>query len=229
MFTGHSAGGAVASLLYAHCKADLPLSRKTNPILAAPPLIEVTGKFRFSLITFGSPPVINQDLSSRLPKHNHSKTEGIVLNFVNEYDLVTRSTRNYIRSLVDLFRSIYGLPHIKDQGTVTEDWKVLNGLGPQFSGDGSLPTPHFSKLPLWDLPRPELFHLGPIVVLKAGYSSAPTPAETTCDWDLRAYLVPPDEFRQLLFCRVSVHSRQIYTENMREISKGCVNGRTGWQ
>ena len=198
------------------------------PLQGAPLLIQITGKFRFSLITFGSPPVINQDLSTRLPKHNHDKVEEIVLNFINEYDLVTRSTRSYIRSLVDLFRSIYGLPHIEDKGTVTEDWKVLNGLGPQFSGDGSLPTLRLSKLRLWDLPRPELFHVGPIVALKAGYSSTPAPGETALDWDLRAYLVPPEEFAQLLFCRVSVHSRQIYAENMREISNGRVNGRTGW-
>lgn len=164
-----------------------------------------------------------------MPKQNHDKFEGIVFNFINEYDVVTRSTKEYIRSLVDLFRSIYGLPRIEDQGAVTEDWKILNGLGPQFAGDGSLPTLRLSKLPMWDLPKPGLFHIGPIVALKAGYSERPASGAVASDWDLRAYIVPPEEFVKLLFCRVSVHSRQIYVENVREISKGCINGRTGWE
>lgn len=190
--------------------------------------MEATGKFRFSLVTFGSPPAISLDLGIRLPKRSYNTFEGIVLNFVNEYDLVTRSTRGYVRSLVDLFRSIYALPRIEDRGTVEEDWKVLNGLGPQFPRDGALPTRGLNDLPLWDLPQPELFHIGQIIVLKAGYSDAPVMEAATPNWDLRAYFVPPEEFAKLLFCRVSVHSRQIYAENMREISKGYLSGRTGW-
>jgi hypothetical protein len=152
----------------------------------------------------------------------------ILLNFVNEFDLVARSSKSYIRSLVDLFRSIYTLPPIHDHGTIEQDWKVLNGFGPQFEGDGALPTPRLQNLPFWNVPSPELFHVGPIVALKAGYSGKSNAALAGRDWDLRAFSVPHEEFSKLLFCRVSVHARQIYVENLNDISKGLLNGGTGW-
>ncbi|RAL11932.1 alpha/beta-hydrolase [Aspergillus homomorphus CBS 101889] len=87
LFTGHSAGGAVASLLFLHYISQ------ANPQLAT----------HFSCITFGAPPVVTLPLMDsinhqRLPTH-------LCMNLINEFDLVTRADKSYILSLLDLIRA----------------------------------------------------------------------------------------------------------------------------
>ena len=91
LITGHSAGGAVASLLYAHMLAELKSE-----------LNLLTGCFkRVHCITFGTPPV------SLLPLHKpatHKLRRSLFLSFINEGDPVPRADRAYVRSLLELFR-----------------------------------------------------------------------------------------------------------------------------
>ncbi|KAI9771960.1 MAG: hypothetical protein M1839_002593 [Geoglossum umbratile] len=214
LFTGHSAGGAVASLVFAHL---LSTAAQTYPSL------------KFSNITFGSPPVTRQNLSP-LTRGNHpSETNrGLVLDFVNEYDLVARADPNYIRSLVDLYRTIYRLPKIQDHATAEEDRRVLLGLS---GGEWRSMYDRRASLPVWPLPAPDYFHLGQVIVLKAGVTDLEGEiggAGQEARLDLRAYVVRPDEFARLLFCRISVHTRLIYLENVKEIAEGRLHGRTGW-
>ncbi|RAH70136.1 alpha/beta-hydrolase [Aspergillus aculeatinus CBS 121060] len=87
LFTGHSAGGAVASLLFLHYISEA-ISKNAR---------------RFSCVTFGAPPVVTLPLMDgirhrRLPKN-------LCLNLINEFDLVTRADKNYVLSLVNLLRS----------------------------------------------------------------------------------------------------------------------------
>ncbi|OJJ33423.1 hypothetical protein ASPWEDRAFT_174830 [Aspergillus wentii DTO 134E9] len=88
LFTGHSAGGAVASLLFLRY-----LSQQNDSI-------------RFSCLTFGAPPTITLPLS--IP----SKT--ICLNIINEFDLVTRADKPYMLSILNLVRSIYNQDPLSD-------------------------------------------------------------------------------------------------------------------
>ncbi|CAK7229324.1 hypothetical protein SCUCBS95973_007182 [Sporothrix curviconia] len=95
LITGHSAGGAVASLLYAHMMAA--------SADAASELNLLTGCFRrVHCITFGTPPV------SLLPlqrPEGKAFAKSMFYSFVNEGDPVARADRAYVKSLLDLFAS----------------------------------------------------------------------------------------------------------------------------
>ncbi|OJJ96175.1 hypothetical protein ASPACDRAFT_1891107 [Aspergillus aculeatus ATCC 16872] len=86
LFTGHSAGGAVASLLFLHyISEELPKNAR-----------------RFSCVTFGAPPVVTLPLMHGI-RHQRLPTN-LCLNLINEFDLVTRADKNYVLSLVNLLR-----------------------------------------------------------------------------------------------------------------------------
>ncbi|KZF21655.1 alpha/beta-hydrolase [Xylona heveae TC161] len=117
LITGHSAGGAVASLLYAHM-----LAQNVNSELDF-----VKNCFQcIHCITFGAPPVsqkpitkpdqptvlnnsvpatssINSGKSHRQPPHIPWLNESLFLSFINEGDPVVRADKAYVRSLVDLY------------------------------------------------------------------------------------------------------------------------------
>ncbi len=92
LMTGHSAGGAIASLLFAHMLAS---SEGASSELNA-----LTGCFRrVHCITFGTPPV------SLLPLQTPRKPEFkkfMFLSFVNEGDPVARADKAYVKSLLEL-------------------------------------------------------------------------------------------------------------------------------
>jgi len=87
LFTGHSAGGGVAALICAHIRNHCP------------ELIQAFQKIH--CITFAAPPV--------LAPHSAVITDldasaGMTLNVVNYGDIVPRAEKNYIRSLLALYR-----------------------------------------------------------------------------------------------------------------------------
>ncbi|SMR48510.1 unnamed protein product [Zymoseptoria tritici ST99CH_1E4] len=87
LFTGHSAGGAVASLLYMHMMATTFESE----------LNLLTGCFkRVHCVTFGTPPL------TFLPLHNppgKKYERNVFLTFANEGDPVVRADRQYLSTL----------------------------------------------------------------------------------------------------------------------------------
>ncbi|KAL2840683.1 Alpha/Beta hydrolase protein [Aspergillus pseudoustus] len=86
LFTGHSAGGAVASLLYAHM-----VSRNSSR------LTELSSKFAsVDCIVFGAPPVSNPALD---PPGEGST----FLSIINEGDPVPRMDKDYIESLLMIY------------------------------------------------------------------------------------------------------------------------------
>lgn len=88
LVTGHSAGGAVAILLYTHLLSNI-----------SSPLSSLSGLFnRIHCITFGAPPI------SFLPLTSHAH-KSLFLSFVNEGDPVSRAEVPYMRSLLDLLSS----------------------------------------------------------------------------------------------------------------------------
>lgn len=96
LITGHSAGGAVAALLYAHMLAAGPA--------AASELNALTGRFkRVHCVTFGTPPVSLLPLQKPPPEANPELRKSLFLSFVNEGDPVARADKAYVRSLLELF------------------------------------------------------------------------------------------------------------------------------
>ncbi|KAH6656434.1 Alpha/Beta hydrolase protein [Truncatella angustata] len=88
VFTGHSAGGAVAAMLYTHL---------TNSTSGSDSLIELKHNFsNVHCITFGAPPI------TTVPIQPVDKTS-VLLSIVNEGDPIPRADRQYINSLLRLF------------------------------------------------------------------------------------------------------------------------------
>jgi hypothetical protein len=93
IITGHSAGGAVAALLYSHLLAQTVQSELTY----------LRSFFkRVHCVTFGAPPV------SLLPLQNPGagsvpSSKSLFFAFINEGDPVPRVDRAYVRSLLELY------------------------------------------------------------------------------------------------------------------------------
>lgn len=92
LITGHSAGGAVASILFAHMLSSV---RSELSIL--------TECFkRVHCVTFGAPPVSLLPLSKPA---SQKYRKSLFFSFMNEGDPVVRAEKAYVRSLVDLLSS----------------------------------------------------------------------------------------------------------------------------
>ncbi|KAL2819822.1 Alpha/Beta hydrolase protein [Aspergillus granulosus] len=86
LFTGHSAGGAVASLLYAHMMSKNPSA-----------LTDLSPKFTsIGCIVFGTPPVSN-------PALGPPSEDSTFLSIINEGDPVPRIDKDYIESLLMIY------------------------------------------------------------------------------------------------------------------------------
>lgn len=91
LITGHSAGGAVAQLLYAHMTSQTVSSELTF----------LTGFFkRVHCVTFGAPPVSLFPLERPEGKQHH---RSLFFAFANEGDPVVRADRAIVRSLLKLY------------------------------------------------------------------------------------------------------------------------------
>jgi hypothetical protein len=156
-----------------------------------------------------------------------------VLNIINEYDPVARVDRPYIRTLVDLYRSIYKLPPIQEvdsQITGTTSGAQISSAEDS-NDEGEVWGEQTGKY--WIVPKPEYCHVGKRVVLKlsiipgqdGGHESNDDPKG---QFVLNASCIPAEEFAKLLFCRVTVHSRVYYQERVELITEGRFNGRNGW-
>ncbi|KAJ5659944.1 hypothetical protein N7507_006395 [Penicillium longicatenatum] len=93
LITGHSAGGAVASLLYLHI---LSISPEVSSELT-----HLRGCFKhIHCVTFGAPPISFQPLLlPGVPEYSRF----IFFSFINEGDPVCRAEKAYFLSLLDLF------------------------------------------------------------------------------------------------------------------------------
>ncbi|KAF2819302.1 alpha/beta-hydrolase [Ophiobolus disseminans] len=93
LITGHSAGGAVAALLYAHMMSSNIESE----------LSYLTGFFkRVHCITFGAPPISLRALQKPDDKR-HRKS--LFYAFINEGDPIPRADKTFVKSLLKLYAS----------------------------------------------------------------------------------------------------------------------------
>ena len=93
LITGHSAGGAVAALLYAHMMSTEVQSE----------LSYLTGFFkRVHCITFGAPPITLLPLK---PSEDKRHRKSLFYSFINEGDPVPRADKSVVKSLIKLWSS----------------------------------------------------------------------------------------------------------------------------
>lgn len=112
LITGHSAGGAVAALLYAHMMSTQIESE----------LNYLTGFFkRVHCITFGAPPVSHRALQKPADKR-HRKS--LFYAFINEGDPVPRADKNMVKSLLRLYAN--PAPHATCLGATIASMSKLN-------------------------------------------------------------------------------------------------------
>ncbi|KAI0874390.1 Alpha/Beta hydrolase protein [Hypoxylon argillaceum] len=180
VLTGHSAGGAVATLLH----------------------IALTIKFTsvsFSCITFGSPPVAAVVAEEDRIAINRILAQAPVLNIVNEYDLVPRLDRGYLRSLIRLFNS---------------EALIFNGEESYTTKDDSTRR--------WPLPASDLKHVGPIVVLRTELPDLRLDNIKPSDVSTRvtAWSVTSEDISSLVFCKLQVHKRKYYREKIDQLVSG---------
>lgn len=91
LITGHSAGGAVASLLYCHLLATQVSSELTT----------LSRRFqRVHCVTFGAPPCALRPL---FPTPSPASEYSLFYAFINEGDPVPRADKSYVRSLLTLY------------------------------------------------------------------------------------------------------------------------------
>ncbi|ORY11914.1 hypothetical protein BCR34DRAFT_587595 [Clohesyomyces aquaticus] len=176
LITGHSAGGAVAALLYAHM-----MSKNVSSDLN-----HLTGFFkRVHCITFGAPPI--SLLPLRKPDDKRHR-KSLFYSFVNEGDPVPRADKQVVRSLLKLYASpapssssictttLAGLSKLNLSANQSMD-TVSSGkpasantkfskISKTSTSNSAMTTATASTLPIWTVPPSTLSTAGRLVVLR---------------------------------------------------------------
>ncbi|KAL8771404.1 MAG: hypothetical protein Q9209_003072 [Squamulea sp. 1 TL-2023] len=200
LITGHSAGGAIASLLYVHMLSKTAKSELTT----------LSHSFkRIHCLTFGTPPV--SLLPLKKPEGDRCR-KSLFLSFVNEGDPVPRADRAYIRSLVSLYasRAPGGVASTEKDLPVTpppEDKHkctfggLLRGMGKRPKAKRTASTPAvLQPNHVWRVPSGTLSCAGRLVVLRGGEGAKrdqDVKAEVTCDEEMRGVVFGDPVMREL--------------------------------
>lgn len=193
---------------------------------------------RFSCFTFGAPPILSADITEAIKLGSSTeRNPGFNLAFVNEFDMVSRVDYSYVRSLIDLFRSVYGLaPRMNDKivrqeekpGTTdTEDTQcVLPPLGfPNMDRKAAVKS---TEDRAWTLPSPDYHVFGDLVLLRKEQNTR-VDSKQISSKELRALSIQAEDFEKLLYCGIKIHSRTHYDDRMESILQGKFNYKDGWE
>ncbi|KAL1838491.1 hypothetical protein VTJ49DRAFT_2629 [Mycothermus thermophilus] len=246
LITGHSAGGAVAALLYAHMLAMTPE--------AGSELNAVAGCFkRVHCVTFGAPPVSVKpiakpsDEDGRRPQLRKS----VFLAFVNEGDPVVRADRAYVKSLLELFAAPAPKPKTvtapgDGKGSSVAVVKTGDGKKPRkqvystittertktktttTTSTSSMPS---TAQPIWPVPNGTLSLAGRIVVLRAGDPGRvkTTKKTRTVEERLRegviAQVATDSQLRGVVWGDPVAHMMRLYAGRVEVLAVGAVTAR----
>lgn len=202
LFTGHSAGGAVAAMLYSHILSTSVHSSLTN----------LANQYsNIHCITFGAPPL------SLTPLPNRSHGSGMFLSFANQGDPVLRlSDAAYMKSLAKLMTtsppstavSITAAPPVKiirsSRGTRVIRTKVT---------DAALIP--WEELPVWPTPSASLTNAGEVILLRDSPSGA-----------AMASPVSPDELKDVIFGDFQEHYMAMYIRRVKDLAFSAMMGRS---
>ncbi|MCJ1243549.1 hypothetical protein MMC30_000746 [Trapelia coarctata] len=204
IMTGHSAGGAVASLLYAHMMAE-GLRSELNVL---------TGCFkRIHCITFGAPPI---SLLPIVKSNNPRYRKSLFLSFINEGDPVPRADKAYIRSLLDLYSS--PPPGSSCVGALLPSIPIpktkfsFKPLRPKLQKANSAPP---APLPVWHVPPGSLSNAGRLVVLRANGDED----------DVTALVSTDQQLRMTVFGNPVMHMMKIYARRIEVLATKAVTAK----
>ena len=221
LITGHSAGGAVASLLFAHMLSETVKSE----------LSILTNCFkRIHCTAFGAPPVTLLPLAKPLGAERRLR-KSLFVSFINEGDPVCRMEKPYLRSLLDVYAS--PAPKTLDRPlAITASAPGSTSKVNLFSKKQDRPrlsprsnsAPTSDVLPMsnvvWRVPPTTLSNAGRIVVLRVprGGSSSSVKACITTDAQLRGVI-----FGDVAMHHMSVYLRRIEVLATRAATAGLKN------
>ncbi|CAK7233745.1 hypothetical protein SEUCBS140593_008704 [Sporothrix eucalyptigena] len=242
LITGHSAGGAVASLLYSHMMA--------TSASAASELNLLTGCFRrVHCITFGTPPVSLLPLQKPAGKEF---TKSMFFSFVNEGDPVVRADRAYVKSLIDLFLSYVPKtatePSSKDSTTMKTPRKEVSRTSLHSNKSGKSSKSHHGghkskqrsqsihggsssrggsqRKPVWRVPPSTLSNAGRIIVLRSGDPRAGLTGKKTVDECLSegvvAQLTSDEQLRGVIWGDPVFHVMKLYAGRIEALAIAAV-------
>lgn len=219
IITGHSAGGAVASLLYAHMLSTTISSELSD----LHPLFK-----RVHCITFGAPPV------SRVPLDKPSDpqfTKWLFFSFVNEGDPVSRAQKAYIRSLLELYNSAPPEPPKRSGSNGSGKGLPLkfNFLSKEREKhkDKRKREPH--EKPIWHVPSPVLTLPGQVVLLRRVKDNQPYPQKekvTKDDGRVQAHLIHKDDLRDVVFGNILMHPMKVYERRIEMLATEAVTAKS---
>jgi hypothetical protein len=211
LITGHSAGGAVAALLYSHMLSETVRSE----------LNILTGCFkRIHMVSFGAPPVSLVPLS-KPPNSERRLRKSLFLSFVNEGDPVPRIEKAYVRSLVELYAS----PAPK----TTTNQALLASKSPASTSKlnlslGVVKQEKRPKLPprsataptseirpisnvVWKVPEATFSNAGRLVILRVPRNGRQE--------DVKACIATDEQMRSVVFGDVMMHMMDLYARRVK--------------
>ncbi|EFX00458.1 lipase, class 3 [Grosmannia clavigera kw1407] len=242
LITGHSAGGAVAALLYSHM---LAISQQ-----ASSELNSLAGRFRrIHCITFGTPPV------SLLPLANPDRkglNKYLFLSIINEGDPVARADKAYVKSLLELFVSPISKTTPNDQGNSgvgIKDLRTETAASPlrpcrpfklnkhhQYAKCND--AHHTNQLvydirrsrglkPVWKVPQSTLSNPGRLIVLRAGcpaqtIGQGHRSIEELLDDGVVAQLTTDEQLREVIWGDPTYHTMKLYAGRIETLAIGAV-------
>ena len=227
LITGHSAGGAVAALLYSHMLA--------TSVDAASELNTLTGYFkRVHCVTFGAPPV------SLLPLAKPNRPDlqkSLFLSFVNEGDPVPRADVAYVRSLLDLYSSPAPSPvpiSTASQSLVTKLSKQqLRNTTSTVTLRKHRPPPQPARPsaytePIWQVPEAVLSNAGRIVLLRNFVSpdSGKRKISDVMNDGVVAQVISDELLRGVVWGDPVCHMMKLYARRIEVMATNAVLGRT---
>ena len=216
--TGHSAGGAVASLLYCHMLAENVKSE----------LNILTGCFkRIHCITFGAPPVSLLPLAKPV-KAERRLRKSLFLSFVNEGDPISRAEKGYVRNLLELYANpaprVTNTTISHSNALVSSSKVNLLLIGGKKAEKGarvparpSLMVPRPSSDRVWKVPQATLSNAGRIVALRVPWNGR--------DEDVKACIVTDAQLRGVVFGDPLMHRMTTYAQRIDVLATKAVRGR----
>ena len=229
LITGHSAGGAVAALLYSHM---LSTSRETESELNI-----LTGCFRrVHCISFGAPPVSLLPLAK---PNNPALKKSLFYSFVNEGDPVPRADKAYIRSLLDLYSTpapgqscplTSGLGKSSSSLAVNKPGKSSSSLAVSKKPKKSKNAPEYSDAPVWPVPESALSNAGRIILLRSveRYENRGKKKEVheRMNEGVVAQIVTDDLLRGVIWGDPVCHMMALYSRRIEVLATNAVTGRS---
>jgi hypothetical protein len=143
----------------------------------------------------------------------------MAVDIVNEFDVVSRADRPYILALLNLLRHKHGHPPLPpDPELAAESVDNDSASATSMSKKDFLPAKVQDIVDkevenVWPLPEMFYHHVGQTIVLTMRLDDED-------QTQLKAFEVPASTFGTLLFCKLSVHRKAVYSERIHLLEQG---------